>query len=74
MKIDDVVEQLVALRSQYGNIPIVIADQSCRNIFCGEVGLKHRVVYGREFCKCLSDTPTSGDKAMGAIVVLRENR
>lgn len=74
MKIDDVVEQLVALRSQYGNIPIVIADQSSRSIFCAGMKLEHRVVYGREFYKNFADTPISGDKAMGVVVVLRENR
>jgi len=74
MMIDDVVEQLVALRSQYGNIPIVIADQSSRSIFCGGMKLEHRVVYGQDFYQNFADTPISGDKAIGVVVILRENR
>ena len=74
MKIDDVVEQLVALRSQYGNIPIVIADQSSSKLFCAGMRMEHRVVYGQEFYNNFSDTPISGDKAMGVVVVLRQNR
>tara|TARA_R110002096_G_scaffold412832_2_gene613406 strand:+ start:1407 stop:1631 length:225 start_codon:yes stop_codon:yes gene_type:complete len=74
MKIDDIVEQLIALRSQYGNISIVIADQSSSKLFCAGMRMEHRVVYGQEFYNNFSDTPISGDKAMGVVVVLRQNR
>ena len=72
--IDDVIERLNELKSQHGNVPIVIADQSSQRLFCGKMRMEHRVVYGQDFYVNFSDTPITGDKAIGVVVVFRESR
>ncbi len=72
--IDDVIERLNELKSHHGNIPIVIADQSSQRLFCGGMRMEHRVVYGQDFYVNFADTPITGDKAIGVVVVFRESR
>lgn len=74
MTIDDVIEKLNELKSQHGNVPIVIADQSSHKLFCAGMRMEHRVVYGQEFYRNFADTPITGDKAIGVVVVFRESR
>ena len=74
MTIDDVIEKLNEFRSQYGNIPICMVDQSCHRVFYAGTKMEHRIVYGQDFYKSFADTPIAGDKAIGVVVFFRESR